>query len=388
MSKIVLDNVASGYDLSKINANFQALQAALDNTLSRDGTTPNTVEADIDMNGFRLINLLAQSGDGFIWYGPWVTATAYAINALVSDSGNSYICVEAHTSGATFANDLAAGKWEVLASKGASGAGSGDLVSTNNLSDVPSPLTARANLGLAIGVNVQAYSADTPSVAASEVEMQTGTEAALRSMSPLRVAQAIAALAPSLSAADVLALLLTVDGSGSGLDADTVRGAVVSNLYRQAVSVDISAATGSTSIPLDNTTPLISEGTQVATLSITPSDNTNLVEVTASFNVYATGADGAPIGEASVIAALFRGSTCISVQHRRVTKTYSGAVSGAAAFYGTVSFNLIDAPASASAVNYSIRVGRGSGTSWATANSGLFAGAGDENQLILKEIIA
>jgi hypothetical protein len=187
----------------------------------------------------------------------------------------------------------------------------------------------------------------------------------------------------------VLALLLTVDGSGSGLDADTVRGAVVSNLYRQAVSVDISAATGSTSIPLDNTTPLISEGTQVATLSITPSDNTNLVEVTASFNVYATGADGgAPIGEASVIAALFRGSTCISVQHRRVTETYSGAVSGAAAFYGTVSFNLIDAPASASAVNYSIRVGIGSGTSWATANSGLFAGAGDENQLILKEIIA
>jgi hypothetical protein len=46
-----------------------------------------------------------------------------------------------------------------------------------------------------IGVSVQAYDADIPTVAASQGEMGAGTEAALRSMSPLRVAQAIAALA-------------------------------------------------------------------------------------------------------------------------------------------------------------------------------------------------
>jgi hypothetical protein len=46
-----------------------------------------------------------------------------------------------------------------------------------------------------IGVTVQGYDADTPTTAASQVEMEAGTEAAIRSMSPLRVAQAIAALA-------------------------------------------------------------------------------------------------------------------------------------------------------------------------------------------------
>lgn len=48
-----------------------------------------------------------------------------------------------------------------------------------------------------IGVSVQPYDADTPTVAASQAEMEVGTEAALRSMSPLRVAQAIAALGGS-----------------------------------------------------------------------------------------------------------------------------------------------------------------------------------------------
>jgi hypothetical protein len=46
-----------------------------------------------------------------------------------------------------------------------------------------------------IGQSVQPYDPDTPTVAASQAEMEAGTEEALRSMSPLRVSQAIAALA-------------------------------------------------------------------------------------------------------------------------------------------------------------------------------------------------
>lgn len=41
----------------------------------------------------------------------------------------------------------------------------GDLLAANNLSDLPSPATARVNLGLVIGTNVQAYDADLAAIA-------------------------------------------------------------------------------------------------------------------------------------------------------------------------------------------------------------------------------
>ena len=41
---------------AQINDNFKALQEAIENTLSRDGTGPNYMDADLDMNSYRIIN--------------------------------------------------------------------------------------------------------------------------------------------------------------------------------------------------------------------------------------------------------------------------------------------------------------------------------------------
>jgi hypothetical protein len=63
MSKIILNDVG---DLTQattakntINSNSATVQAAVDNTLSRDGTAPNQMEAELDMNSKQIINLPA-----------------------------------------------------------------------------------------------------------------------------------------------------------------------------------------------------------------------------------------------------------------------------------------------------------------------------------------
>ena len=40
-----------------INTNFENIQKAIENTLSRDGSTPNYMDADLDMNSYRIINV-------------------------------------------------------------------------------------------------------------------------------------------------------------------------------------------------------------------------------------------------------------------------------------------------------------------------------------------
>lgn len=59
MSKIdPLASIVSGYaGAVLLDANFEKIETALENTLSRDGSTPNNMTADLDMDGNRILNL-------------------------------------------------------------------------------------------------------------------------------------------------------------------------------------------------------------------------------------------------------------------------------------------------------------------------------------------
>jgi len=178
---------------NQINQAFRAIENAFDNTVSRDGSTPNTMSGDLDLNGNDILNVKDVFVTGVLsvdgvdiatlqsaavdvaadaaaaqasataaaiseanvlavednlpdWKGAWVTATVYETGDLVREDGSSYICLISHTSG-TFSTDLSALRWELFAQKGAAGAGTGDLVAANNLSDVANPATARSNIG-------------------------------------------------------------------------------------------------------------------------------------------------------------------------------------------------------------------------------------------------
>ena len=58
MAKLTLTDIQSAYaSKNALNANFTRIETALENTLSRDGTTPNDMQADLDMNSHSLLNV-------------------------------------------------------------------------------------------------------------------------------------------------------------------------------------------------------------------------------------------------------------------------------------------------------------------------------------------
>lgn len=211
-----LVTVPSGWlSATQVASNFEAINDAFQNTLSLDGSVPNALNADLDLSGNALLNVgelnvtslsingtdlteslqdtantvaadaaaaaasaaAAQAAENSLleWQGPWVTATVYAPSDLVQESGNSYVCLIAHTSG-TFATDLVAGKWEIFAAKGSPGAGTGDVLAANagseyvgvagtfrnNISAMLRAITKRSGLNLATDTTIDStiYNSD------------------------------------------------------------------------------------------------------------------------------------------------------------------------------------------------------------------------------------
>ena len=81
----------------QINDNFKALQSAIENTLSRNGTTPNYMDADLDMNSYRIINIADPVKDSDIVnlkfvkekFGDTIDAAKTASNAAVQASNSA-----------------------------------------------------------------------------------------------------------------------------------------------------------------------------------------------------------------------------------------------------------------------------------------------------------
>lgn len=119
------------FTVTQLNSAYTKIDEAFDNTLSRDGSTPNTMSADLDMNSNSLLNvddIQAQTitvesaiigGKEFVgtitWRASWLTGTAYDYLDVVNKDGVLYICLEAHTSD-VFMTDLTNTKWEVFIS--------------------------------------------------------------------------------------------------------------------------------------------------------------------------------------------------------------------------------------------------------------------------------
>lgn len=119
-----------------------------------------------------------------------------------------------------FLKTQGAGANPVWATPSGGGGGGGDLLSTNNLSDVSSAATARTNLGLAIGTNVQAWDAQLDSLSsasANGVALVTAADyAAMRALLDLEAGTDF------LSPAAIAAAYQPLDGTLTALAGVTV----------------------------------------------------------------------------------------------------------------------------------------------------------------------
>lgn len=164
---------------STVNANNDLIEAAIENTLSRDGSTPNAMSAPIDMGTNRIINLAAPTSDNDAARKVDIIPGADGVDG--NDGALWYTGSGAPSSGTGVDNDMyldestgdvygpkASGTWpaSTLNIIGPAGSGTGDMLKTENLSGLSDYSAARTNLGLAIGSDVQPYDATLASIAA------------------------------------------------------------------------------------------------------------------------------------------------------------------------------------------------------------------------------
>lgn len=146
MSKINLNSfntLQNSSIISNLNANNALLESSIDNTLSRDGASPNFMEADLDMNSFQILNLSAPStvnspvrvvdvisgsGAGVGIFFPGIANTWLQTQTFTPSTTVPAIIVNAPNSLSTLS--------AMTINKGLSGASGLDIKSTDNSGDL------------------------------------------------------------------------------------------------------------------------------------------------------------------------------------------------------------------------------------------------------------
>lgn len=122
------------------------------------GTGVVTFTSD-DGLGFATGDIRGDKGDPgalFNWTGPWITATAYAEGDGVENDGSSYVCISAHTSGATTEPGVggsASTVWDLTAAKGDPGSGdvsSVDVTGGTGITSSGGPITSTGAITVAL----------------------------------------------------------------------------------------------------------------------------------------------------------------------------------------------------------------------------------------------
>ena len=118
-----VSTISTGHaSITKLNSNFTALRDGFDNTLSRDGSTPNTMSADIDLNGNDITNVNTITNASGVDVVAAAAASATAAAASQTAAANSATAAASSQTAAASSQTAAASSATAAASSATSAA--------------------------------------------------------------------------------------------------------------------------------------------------------------------------------------------------------------------------------------------------------------------------
>lgn len=145
-----------------INANSEKIEAAFQKTLSRDGSTPNAMGANLDMNGFRVINIPEPVAGGDAINKDYVDDLLGGLDPdLISDIGNIQELVdEANQAAADAAESAAeAASWVGAASQAPKWSTARTFTATGDITGSSPPVDGTSNISWSMTIQNGAVTA-------------------------------------------------------------------------------------------------------------------------------------------------------------------------------------------------------------------------------------
>lgn len=216
MSKITLNTIGSRYGgIDALNDNFAAIEEAFENTLSRDGSVPNSLEANLDLNGNDLLNVnnLSMTGsltvDGQDYLGTAIQAAADAEDSADAAATSATSAASSATSATNSATSAA--NSVTLASSAASSASSSASSASTSATNAATSATSAASSASAASISATNASVNASLASTSRADAQTAAGQASTSATNAATSATNAAASATSAAASSAAALAALD---------------------------------------------------------------------------------------------------------------------------------------------------------------------------------
>ena len=279
MAKLTLNDVVAGYKATTaINANSAATEAAMEKTLSRDGTGPNTMTADLDMNGNSILNSANALG----------AVTSVSATAPITKSGTTTPTIGISASTTSAAGSMSAADKTKL--DAVSGTNTGDQTTVSGNAGT---VTTNANLTghVTSSGNAAVLGSFTSADLKTALTNETGSGVAVFATSPTFITPVLGTPAsgnlanctfPTLNQATTgnadtatLAANVTTNANLTGHITSTGNAAVLGSFTSAQLASALTNETGS-GAAVFGTSPTMASPTMTGTVTVpTPSNNTD-----------------------------------------------------------------------------------------------------------------